>query len=264
MKRLLTLAMLTRPTNRFLLLLFCLLTLPCRAAELVPNLTGQPVGKDACGDAVGISVLKQRIVGIIQQEVTRRTAPDTVTVEEQDLQIQTCPPQGMVDSEFVIKEAEYDAARDMTVFWLAFSPRGNVLPPLIVTVHKQRSMRIMVAKRDLRSGQAVSMNDFVEATQSSGNVLVPASRLWGNVSKPAGTDPATQKPAVKTNANSVKLVKVGTPAELVVTGKNFKGSMTVIPLESGGRGEELRVRDPGSRNILRARVTSINQLEGIF
>ena len=88
MKRLLTLAMLTRPTNRFLLLLFCLLTLPCRAAELFTNLTGQLVGKDACGDAVGISVLKQRIVGIIQQEVTRRTAPDTVTVEEQDLQIQ--------------------------------------------------------------------------------------------------------------------------------------------------------------------------------
>lgn len=264
MKRSLTLAMLSRSTNRFLILLLCLLTLPCRAAEPAPNLTGQFVGKDGCGDAARFNALKQRIMGTIQQEVIRRTAPDMITVEEQDLQIQTCPPQGAVDSEFVIKAAEYDAARDITVFWLASSQRGNVLPPLIVTVHKQRCVKIMVAKRDLRSGQVVSMNDFVETTQSSGNVLVPAVRLWGTIPSPAATDPAPQKPAIKTRSNSVMLVKVGTPAELVVTGKNFKGSMTVIPLESGGRGEELRVRDPGTRNILRARVTSTNQLEGIF
>ncbi len=257
-------AMLSRPTTRLLLLLACFLPLPCRAADPAPNLTGHLVGTSACGDAARSTALRHRVLGAIQQEVVRRTAPDAVTVEEQDLQIQACPPQGVVDSEFVIKEAEYDAARDITVFWLASLQRGNVLPPLIVTVHKQRSVTSMVTKHNLRSGQAVTMNDFVETTQSSGNVLVPAARLWGTVPDTVSTDPATKKPAVKANSNPVLLVKVGMPAELVVLGKNFKGSMTVIPLQSGGRGEELRVRDPGTRNILRARVTSTNQLEEIF
>ena len=151
----------------------------------------------------------------------RRTAPDTVMVEEQDLEIQACPPQGMVDSEFVIKEAEYDAARDITVFWLASSQKGNVLPPLIVTVHKQRSMRIMVAKRDLRSGQAVSMNDFAETTQSSGNLLCPLRGCGERLRTPLAPIRSTKKPAMKANSNSVLLVKVGMPAELVVLGKEF-------------------------------------------
>ena len=228
------------------------------------NLTRYVVGTRACGDGARSAALRQRMLGVIQQEVTRRTAPDTVMVEEQDLEIQACPQQGLVDSEFVIKEAEYDAARDITVFWLASSQKGNVLPPLIVTVHTRRSMKMMVANRDLRSGQAVSKNDFVETTQSSGNILVPAARLWGTISNPTSTDQAAKKPTVKDNPTAVLLVKVGMPAELVVLGKNFRGSMTVIPLESGGRGEELRVRDPGTRNVLRARVTSINQLEEIF
>jgi len=264
LKRLLIVALSSRPANCFLLLLLCLLTLPCRAAEPAPNLTGRVVEKDACGDTARFTALKQRILGTIQQEVTRRTAPDVVIVEEQDLQIQACFPQGVGDSEFVIKGAEYDAARDTTVFWLASSQRGNVLPPLIVTVHKQRSVKTIVARRDLRNGQVVSMNDFVETTQSSGNVLVPAARLWGAVPIGAATDPATQKTATKANPSSALLVKVGMPSILVVRGKNFRGGMTVIPLESGRLGDQLQVRDPGTRSIVRATVTSTNQLEEIF
>jgi len=123
-------------------------------------------------------VLKQRILGAIREEVRRRTSPDPVTIEEQDLQIQACPP--AMDSELVIKRAEYDAVRDITVFYLAVSESGNI-PPLIVTVNKQRSIRVLVAKRDVHSGQAVSMSDFVEATRSSGSVLLPAAELWAEL-----------------------------------------------------------------------------------
>lgn len=256
--------MLNHPTNRLLLFLVCILSLPCWAADPAANLTGHVVRTDACGDGASSAALQQRILRAIQQEVMRRTAPDTVMVGDQDLQIQACPPQALADSDLLIKQAEYDVARDVTVFWLVSAKSGNVLPPLMVTVHKQRSMPMMVAKRDLRGGEAVSMNDFVAATQSSGNILLPASRLWAAIPSPISSDPAPKKPAIKATPNPVLLVKVGIPAELIVLGKNFKGGMTVIPLESGGRGDELRVRDPGTRNVLRARVTSVNQLEQIF
>jgi flagella basal body P-ring formation protein FlgA len=207
-----------------------------------------------------MKVLKQRILGPIREEVLRRTSPEPVTVEEQDLQIQVCPRQ--VDSEFVIKRAEYDTARDVTVFYLADSEKGTI-PPLIVTVNKQRSLRVMVAKRDLRSGQAISMNDFAEATHSTGNLLVSGAELGAALQNPPRTDPVTNR-ASKSRSNAALLVKLGMPAVLFVRGKNFEGRMTVVPLESGRLGDEVRVRDPGTQNILRATVTNVNQLEDIY
>jgi flagella basal body P-ring formation protein FlgA len=247
-------------TNRLLPVLACLLVLPCPAAQPATSPSGDFTTLGACGDLVRSLILKQRILGAIQEEVSRRTSPDTVTIEEQDLQIQACPRQ--VDTEFVIKRAEYDAARDVTVFYLASAQQGNI-PPLIVTVNKQRSVRVMVAKRDVHSGQIASMNDFVEATRSSGNLLLNAAGLSAAVPNPVRTDPVT-RPALKTKPNSALLVKVGMPSELVLRGKNFTGGMTVIPLDSGRLGDEVRVRDPATQNILRATVTNINRLEEIF
>lgn len=255
-----TVAALSRPTNRLLLLLACLLSLPCASAQPASSLPGDFADMGACGDPARMMGLKQRILGAIREEVRRRTSPNPVTIEEQDLRIQACPP--AIDSEPVIKWAEYDAARDITVFHLAVSEKDNI-PPLIVTVNKQRSIRVLVAKRDLRSGQAVSMNDFVAATQSSGNLLLPDADLLATSANPLRNDPTT-KPASKINSNSPLLVKVGMPSELVLRGKNFRGSMTVVPLESGRLGDEVRVRDPGTHNVLRATVTNINQLEEIF
>ena len=257
-------ALLSHSTNRLLLLLVCFLPLSYRAAEPAANLPGVFAGTTACGDAARSTALNQNILAVIQKEVTRRTAPDTVTVERQDVEIQTCPSPAMMDSEFVIKEAEYDAARDVTVFRLASSQAKSVLPPLIVTVHKQRSVKVMVAKRDVRNGQAVSMNDFAEATQSSGNVLLPSGPLWGAISNSVNPGQTVKGPATNVRSKPVLLVKIGIPSELIVSGRNFKGRMTVIPLQSGAQGDELRVRDPGTRKVLRARVTSANQLEEIF
>jgi len=258
------LAVLSRPTNRRLLCLMCLLTLPCQAAEPTANLKAHFNDSSACGDGLLSKALRQKILGTIREEVRRRTAPDSVTVDDQELQLQACPPPVLAGSDLVIKEAEYDAARDLTVFWLASSPRGNSLPPLIATVHKQRSRTVLVARHDVRSGQAVSMNDFVETAQSSGNLLLPSAQLWGAVPNASRPVPATQNAAPKTTPNAALLVKVGMPSELVLLGKKFRGSMTVIPLESGRLGDEVRVRDPGTRNIRRAKVISINQLEETF
>jgi flagella basal body P-ring formation protein FlgA len=252
-----------RPTNRLLLSLACLLTLTCQAAEPAANVTGNAADLGACGDAVRSLVLKQKTLGTIREEVLRRTAPDPVTVEEQDLQIQACPDQ-TADSEFVIKRTEYDAARDLTIFWLSSSQKGTVLPSLMVTVHKQRSIKVLVARHELHNGQAVSMDDLVETTQASGNLLLPAAALQGTLPNPVRADPATKEPASKTNPHSILLVKVGMPSVLVTRGKNFRGSMTVIPLESGTRGQELRVRDPGTRQVLRATVANVNQLEKVY
>ena len=259
-----TLALLRRSTNRLLFLLVCFLPLSYGAAEPAANIPDVFASSRACGDAARSMAMNQRILEIIQKEVTRRTVPDTVTVERQDLEIQTCPAPGVLDSEFVIKAAEYDAARDVTVFWLASSQTKSVLPPLIVTVHKQRSVKVMVARHDVRSGQALSVNDFAEATQSSGNVLLPSAPLWTALANSVSTGQAVRGPAANVRPKPVLLVKTGIPSELLIVGRNFKGRMTVIPLQSGGQGDELRVREPGTRHIVRARVTSANQLEEIF
>jgi flagella basal body P-ring formation protein FlgA len=221
---------------------------------------GDVPDRGPCGDRERTQVLKQKILEPIREEVRRRTSPDPVTVEEQDLRIQACPPSGEFD--FVIQRAEYDATRDVTVFYLASTQRGSV-PPLLVTVNKQRSIKVLVVKRDLRSGQAVGVNDLVESTQSSGNLLVRAAALLPALPDSVSSDSATRL-APKRKPNAALLVKVGMPSVLLVQGRNFRGSMTVVPLDSGRLGDEVRVRDPGTQNILRATVTDKNQLEEIF
>jgi flagella basal body P-ring formation protein FlgA len=245
------------------LFLAWLLVLPCHAAEPAAHPFGDVPGIRACGDSAGSMILRQGILTAIREEVLRRTSPDPVTIEENDLRLQACPPQGVFDSEFVITRAEYDAARDTTVFWLASSQKDNTLPSLIVTVHKQRSVKALMAKRDFRRGQWVSGDDLVEVDRSSGNVLLPDAELWKTVANPVRAD-ASAKPVLKTNPDSVLLVKANVPSELVLLGKRFRGRMTVIPLESGRLGDEVRVRDPETRDILRATVTSRNQLEENF
>ena len=244
------------------LLLWCFVALPSQAAQPAVNLTGNLTAAGGCGDPARLAVLKQRILAAIRAEVLRRTSPEVVTVEESDLQIQACPAQTFFDSDFVIRTAEYDAFRDVTVFLLAPLPANNV-PPLIVAVHKQRSMSAFVARHDLRGGQIVSMDDLAQIAQSSGNVLLPTAKLWAPGTNEVRADQVT-KAGSKANSHSPLLVKVGMPSELVFRGKNFKGSMTVIPLESGRLGDELRVRDPGTQNILRATVSNVNQVEQIF
>ena len=250
------------PRNFLPLLLWCFVALPSQAAQPAVNLTGSLTTAGACGDPARMAVLKQKILAAIRAEVLRRTSPEAVTVEESDLQIQACPAQMFFDSDFVIGRAEYDGVRDVTVFLLSPLQANNV-PPLIVAVHKQRSMSVFVARHDLRSGQIVSMDDVAPITQSSGNVLLPTARLWTAGTNEARTDQITKGPSTA-NSHSPLLVKRGMPSELVVRGKNFKGSMIVIPLESGRLGEELRVRDPGTQNILRATVSNVNQLEQTF
>lgn len=240
-----------------------LVTLPCRSAEPAANLTGTPT-TSSCGNTEVSKALRQTILGTIQDEVSRRTAPEPVTIEETDLQLQVCPQPGLVDSRPVIKNAEYDASRDVTLFWLGSAMKDSKLPPLIVAVHKQRSAKVLIARHSVRGGQAVSMSDFVEVTQSSGNLLSPGAQLWGANTEAPLAQTSIRKPDSARLPKAPVLVKVGVPAELVLSGQNFRGRMMVIPTGSGRMGDELRVRDPGTRNILRARVAGANQLEAIF
>lgn len=255
--------MTTRLTMAVALLLsswpICFAALPGAAAE--PNVNPRAIA-NACSNRESAGVLRQKLLAPIREEILRRTSPEAVTVEEDDLEIQSCLPEDSADFAFTVKHAEYDAVRDVTVFWLASSQRGNTRPALMITVHKRREVKVTVARHDVRSGQAVSAADFAESTRSSGNLLAPASQLWQAAGNRISAEP--KKAETKTNPRPSLLVKVGVPAELLIRGKNFQGRMSVIPLESGSNGDELRVRDPASRKILRAKVTSVNQVEEDF
>ena len=248
-------------TTRALLLLCFLAALPSKAVQPGEALTANFAEGAICGDSVRAQVLKRKILETIRTEVLRRTSPETVTIEESDLLIQACPPLEISDSDFLIKHAEYDVIHDVTIFWLASSKAGSA-PPLMVTVHTRRSVKRLVARRDLHNGQAVSVDDLAEVAQSSGDLLSPTAGL-GMATLSRGRTEAPPK-AEKNIRDSAWLVKVGMPSELRISGKNFRGTMTVIPLESGAQGQELRVREPGTQRIFRARVTSANQLDQIF
>lgn len=59
-----------------------------------------------------------------------------------------------------------------------------------------------------------------------------------------------------------KLVKTGVETMLVIEGSDYRITSTVVPLEAGALGEQIRVRDPVTRRILTAQVAGPGLLRG--
>jgi len=122
-------------------LALCLGVPPGQAAVPPTNLQSRPADASACGDPARSRVLKQRILVPIREEVLRRTAPNAVTVEERDLQIQTCPQQDAAESEFTVKGEEYAADRHGSQAAKPESAGGNARPSQRSSRHPCRLRR---------------------------------------------------------------------------------------------------------------------------
>ena len=59
-----------------------------------------------------------------------------------------------------------------------------------------------------------------------------------------------------------KLVKTGVESSLVIEGSDYRITSTVIPLEAGALGDQIRVRDPVRRRVLTAQVVGPGMLRG--
>lgn len=93
----------------------------------------------------------------------------------------------------------------------------------------------------------VTIDDFPGAESLAGRSLAPGV---GRVATGSAQSPVLARP--------------GKPARLVAEGPNFRFSTIVVPLQQGRKGQLIRVREKGTRRLLKARVVSEGLLQAQF
>lgn len=164
-----------------------------------------------------------------------------------------------------VTEIRFDPLRHETRFrlWTSKEPRNL---PFYVTLPSDAKFPALVARRDLVASQPVGPADFeVErrAATSGGSAtlpLTPADLAGLETRTPLRAGEAVNR-SMFTQA---VLVEPGMPARLVVKGNGFRLETTVVPLERGVLGQQIRVRDPDTHRILAATVVAKGVLRSEF
>jgi hypothetical protein len=80
----------------------------------------------------------------------------------------------------------------------------------------------------------------------------------------AGRGALSGKSVMRGSAQPRVLVKPGKPVRMLGEGRNFRFSTIVVPLQPGRKGEIIRVRERGTRRLLKAEVTGEGILKAQF
>ncbi len=149
---------------------------------------------------------------------------------------------------------ECDPSRGETQFRLWTSKEPGILP-FDVTLQSSVEVPTLIASHTLAPGQVVSAADFTVA-------LTPASRSASGQPAAAadfeGMEPRTLvrrgQPVQRNEFGQAVLVEPDTLATLIVRGGGFNIKTMVTPLEQGVMGQEIRVRNIESRQVVEAQV----------
>jgi flagellar basal body P-ring formation protein FlgA len=149
---------------------------------------------------------------------------------------------------------ECEPSRGETRFrlWTAGEP---AILPFDVTVRRTVNVPTLVARHTLAPGEVVSASDFTVA-------LRPAPRSSPDLPAAAsdfqGLEPRTLvrkgQPVDRNEFGQAVLVQPDTLATLIVQGGAFNIKTMVTPLQQGVMGQEIRVRNIESRQVVEARV----------
>lgn len=153
-----------------------------------------------------------------------------------------------------------DPARGLTRFrlWTSKEP-GNL--PFTVSVPGVIKLPTLVARRTLVSGEVASASDFTVEMRASRRTMKAAPPSAGGLADLAvrGVVPAGA-PVNRDQFERPVLVEPGTLSTLTVSGNGFSIKTIVTALEQGVLGQEIRVRNTESKQVLEARVAGRDRL----
>ncbi len=159
-----------------------------------------------------------------------------------------------------VTRIELDPLRKETRFRLWTSKEPTILPFWVTVAHDVK-VPTLVARHDMPAGKEAQATDFqVEerAGTPGGQRLLAASDLAG---MQARAPVRSGQPVIRSMFTRVVLVEAGKPARLVAEGAHFRISTTVIPLQAGVMGQQIRVRDAETQHILSAEVVARGELK---
>jgi hypothetical protein len=166
----------------------------------------------------------------IQGDLAGRGIRANVTLQPDDLLIQSSVPVVGVKLGLVVKKIGYDPVRRETIFELWASGEPSYLPFEVSTRRDPQSLGLI---------------------QILGSTPLSARSSLGRPDGPASLSPS-KEPA---------LVKPGNTATLVILGENVRITIAVAPLQLGFQGQSILVRDLATARVFTAVVAGAGLLQ---
>jgi hypothetical protein len=202
----------------------------------------------------GITVPADVIVRRTYRQLSRKEVTAAInaalgrenTVDAAALSLQLSPLVTCEDPGLEVTGIEFDALHRVTRFrlWTAKEPENL---PFSVTVPG----RLMGAK----TSKTPETTEARAAIHSGGQAAAP---VRSEIVSPVVDNGAVKSPP----KGSEMLVKAGVATQLVIEGADYRLTSTVIPLEPGALGQEIRVRDPLTHKLSSAQVAGPGLLKG--
>jgi flagella basal body P-ring formation protein FlgA len=206
------------------------------------------------------SLSNSELLEAIRLRLGAQATPNSVSWSPSDLKLSTPVYVTLDDPGLEVTRIELDPLRRQTKFRLWTSKEPSILPFWVTLAHDVK-IPTLVARHDIPAGSEAQAADFqVEerAGTPESKSLLAASELVGLQARA----PLKSGQAVtRSMLTPVVLVEPGKPATLVAEGAHFRISTTVIPLQAGVLGQQIRVREADSQHILSAEVVGRGELK---
>ncbi len=206
------------------------------------------------------AVTKAEIVQAIDRALGNQGLQGKDSIDAQDLQFSAAIYVTEDNPGLEVLRIASDPLRRETEFTLWTSKEPNNLP-FTVTVQRALKLPTLVARRVIPPGEIVSSGDF--AVEMRATRRDPAAPMVGAAGLAGLETRATLQAGEPVDRDLFKqpvLVKPGALATLIVQGAAFSIKTVVDPLEQGVLGQEIRVRNTETRQVVEARVVGRDRL----
>ncbi len=177
---------------------------------------------------------RREVFDLIQAELARRGFSNSTPLRPDDLMLQSILPLRLLHNQLAVKKIRFDRYRREIIFEV-WSPQEPLIPPFGIGVRDNPNLIAACVAQ-------LSENPVFYFREDTG--VTP------------GKSPPQIKPAI--------LAKPGTPSTLTMFGQNVRITMSVLPLQSGTKGQCIFVRDASTGRVLKAEVTDQNLLQANF
>jgi hypothetical protein len=161
------------------------------------------------------------------------------------------------DPGLVVKRMEPDRVRRQIRFLLWASSEPQVLP-FYVTVDERAKSAALASLKQVETGPSANLADNPESVRRTGGESLSALLNSGRSGVPVYkvTPPSRITPLADI------LVTKGKPTKLVVETERLRITALVTPLESGAKGQLIRVKNSDTQRVFKAEVVGEDLLEG--
>jgi flagella basal body P-ring formation protein FlgA len=198
-----------------------------------------------------------KLLEAIRLRLGAQVTPDSAYWSLADLKLSTPVYVTLDDPGLEVTRIELDPLRRQTKFRLWTSREPSILP-FWVTLARDVKVPTLAARQEIPARREAQAADLQVEEQAGSQGLLAASDLTGLQPR---TSVKNGQAVTRSMLKPVVLVEAGRPTKLVAEGAHYRISTTVIPLQAGVLGQQIRVREMDSQRILSAEVVGRGELK---